>query len=92
MNTGIYESQFAKVFSNILGKYDISCYKISKYANLDEAYLSRLRNGLKSNPSPEVVIRISLALVHYSKSIRQIDIETLFHATGRTLFPKSRGY
>ena len=91
MNTGIYESQFTKVFSGILDNTNVSCYKISQYANLDEAYLSRLRNGLKGNPSPEVVIRIGLALAHCSNSIKLSDIEMLFNATGRTLFPKSRG-
>jgi hypothetical protein len=92
MSTGVYENQFGKVFSNILESSDVSCYKISQYTNLDEAYLSRLRNGLKDNPSPEVVIRIALALVHHGHKIRLSDIEKLFNATGRTLFPKSRGY
>ena len=91
MNTWFYQSQFTKVFSGILEKYDISCYKLSQYADLDQAYLSRLRNGLKGNPSPEVVIRIGLALVHCNRSIGLSDIEMLFNATGRTLFPKSRG-
>jgi len=91
MKTWFYQSQFTKVFSSILEKNDISCYKISQYTNLDGAYLSRLRKGLKGNPSPEVVIRIGLALVHCNKSIGLSDIEMLFNATGRTLFPNSRG-
>ena len=90
--TGLYKNRFAVKFSDILETHGVSCYKIAEYANIDVAYVSRLKNGVKNNPSPEVVIRIGLALAYYGKKIRLSDIEMLFNANGRTLFPKIRGY
>jgi len=92
MNTGIYVSRFGEVLSNILESSKVSCYHISQYADIDQAYLSRLKSGEKSNPSPEVMMRIGLALVHFSNEISISDVEDLFNATGRTLFPKYRSY
>ena len=80
------------VFSKILESSGVNPYKISHYADIDQGYLSRLKSGEKNNPSPEVVIRIGLALVHFSGNVKISDVEKLFNATGRTLFPKHRGY
>ena len=91
-NMGIYKTRFSEVLSDVLERFDISCYKIAQYADLNEAYLSRLRNGSMSNPSPEVIVRIGLALVNYGEKIKMNDIEKLFNATGRTLFPNHRSY
>jgi len=85
--SGPYSNDFAKVFSKLLKKADTSCYKISDYAYLDEAYLSRLRNGEKKNPSPQTLIKISLAFAHLSPVITINDIEKLFNSVGRTISP-----
>ncbi len=39
---GLYSNDFSEVFSKLLAKADVSCYRISQYTNLDEGYLSRL--------------------------------------------------
>ena len=85
MGQGLYIDKFSEVFSRLLSKRAISCYCISKFAGIDQAYLSRLRKGDKDHPSPEMVMRISLALVHCSDKVSLYDIEELFNSTGRTL-------
>jgi len=82
---GIYAQDFAKVFSRLLEENDISCYAISQFTGLDQAYLSRLRGGQKDNPSVATVIKISLALAKLGKNIKLHDIKELFHAVGRSI-------
>lgn len=85
MKTGLYANNFAEVFSRLLEKTRLSCYQITQYTNIDQGYLSRLKNGQKSNPSPEVIVKISLALAHLDAKIKISDIEALFKAVGRSL-------
>jgi len=85
MEPGLYINQFAEGFSNILEKSGVSCYQIHQYSGIDQAYLSRLRNGEKCNPSPEVIMRIGLALTHLSGNVKQCNVEDLFNAAGRSL-------
>ena len=87
---GVYSNNFAEAFSQVLEKANVSCYKISQYSHLDEAYLSRLKNGEKHNPSPETIVRISMALAHLSAEVKLYDLEKLFNATGRSLFPTKK--
>ena len=91
MVTGFYSDNFSKVFSRLLEKSSVTCYKISNYAHIDEAYLSRLKSGEKNNPTAEVVLRISLALVHLDPHITLHDIEALLNSAGRSIFPKRQG-
>jgi len=86
----LYRKDFAAVFSNLLKESGVTCYQICQFAHLDEGYLSHLRNGQKQNPSPETVVRIGLALAFYSKKLKLHQIEDLFNATGRSLFPNRR--
>jgi hypothetical protein len=45
VGVALYNDDFAKIFSELLGKSGVSCYQISKFMDLDQAYLSRLKNG-----------------------------------------------
>ncbi|MFB0557158.1 MAG: helix-turn-helix domain-containing protein [Dehalococcoidia bacterium] len=81
----LYTNDFSSIFSKLLEKTNISCYQISKYSHLDQAYLSRLRSGEKGNPSPETIVKISVALAHLSGKINLGDIEHLFNAVGRSI-------
>jgi transcriptional regulator with XRE-family HTH domain len=83
---GLFSSDFSEVFSKLLGETGVSCYRIADYTGLDPAYLSRLKNGERSNPSPETVVRIGLALAHESKKVKQHDIERLLNSVGQSLF------
>lgn len=89
MRTGIYVDSFSKVFSKLLEKTRITCYQISQYSHLDQAYLSRLKSGEMSNPGIETLMKISLALVHFSDKVTFYDIESLFNSVGRSLLIKS---
>ena len=82
---GIYAQDFAKVFSRLLEENNISCYSISQFTSLDQAYLSRLRGGQKDNPSVATVIKISLALAKLGENIKLHDIKELFNAVGRSI-------
>lgn len=84
----LYRNDFCEMFDNLLKRTGISCYQISKYTNLDGAYLSRLRNGGKSNPSAETIMKISLALAHLNEDIALHDIEGLFNSVGRSIHLK----
>ena len=84
----LYANDFSEVFSALLERSDISCYHISQYTHLDQAYLSRLKTGEKQNPSPETVIKISLALAYYSKQIQLHDIQRLFKSVGRSIITR----
>lgn len=81
----LYRNEFHKIFSELLVRADISSYKIGKYTEIDEAYLSRLRNGRKNNPSVETVMKIGLALAHLGEKISLHDIEELFNSIGRSI-------
>ena len=81
----LYSDDFARIFSNLLEKYHISCYKIEEYSNLNQSYLSRLRSGQMNNPSAETVVKISIAMAHCNKDLNLLDIERLFNACGRSL-------
>jgi len=90
MQAGLYDNNdFSKVLDRLLEKAGISYYQIYKYTNLSESYLSRLKSGERRNPSVEIIMRISLALVSLSNGkIRQHHIEELFNSLGRSLFRK----
>ena len=81
----LYANDFSKVFSTLLEKTGISCYQISQYTHLDQAYLSRLKTGKKQSPSPETVIKISLAFAHYSNQVKLHDVQKLFKSVGRSI-------
>ena len=82
---GLYANDFANAFSRILEESGASCYRIAQFANLDQAYLSRLRSGEKANPSPETVMKICLGLVRASEKATLHDCEKLFRSVGRSL-------
>ncbi len=84
----LYASDFSKVFSTLLEKNRISCYQISRYTHLDQAYLSRLKNGEKHNPSLETLIKVSLALTHYSNQVQLHDIQRLLKSVGRSIITR----
>ena len=85
MDAGLYSNSFSEVFSKILENTRVSCYQIHSYTNLDQAYLSRLKNSQKINPSPETIMKISLGLVHCCPKITLSDIDNLFKSVGRSL-------
>lgn len=82
----IYLGDFAKEFGKVLRETGVSIYKIASYTGLDEGYLSRLKSGEKQHPSPETIVKIGLALTHYSEKVTIHNVEQLFKATGRSIW------
>ena len=85
METGLYNNDFSSTFNKLLAIADVSCYQIHQFSSLDQGYLSNLRNGKKNNPSPETIVKIALALTHFSNRIKLYDIESLFRSAGRSI-------
>ena len=81
----VYSNSVSHAFSQLIEITGVSCYKISQFTHLDQAYLGRLKNSEKQNPSVETIIKISLALTHYSEKIKLYDIQELFKSVGRSL-------
>jgi hypothetical protein len=82
---GIYTNNFSKVFSDLIKKSGTTCYQIYKFTGINQAYLKRLRSGERQNPSPEIILKISLALTHFGNKITIGDIQELFGSVGRIL-------
>ncbi len=82
---GIYMDNFAKAFVQLLEQSGVTCYQIEAYTRLNQAYLSRLKKGEKINPSPETIMKISLALAHFSSKLTIDEIDSLFRSVGRSL-------
>jgi len=85
IKTGILNNQFPEKLSDLLERSGVSCYQISKFTGIDQAYLSRLRNGSKHNPSAEIIVKIGLALVRYGKGMNLYHVEQLLNSAGYTL-------
>ena len=89
MPESLYSNDFSAAFRRLLAKANVTCYQIHQFTNIDQSYLSRLKSGEKSTPSPEILMKISLALVHFSHKITVADIERLFNAVGRSIRAES---
>lgn len=85
MEEGLYNHNFSRAFSKALEKTGVTCYQIHNYTGLDQGYLSRLKSGEKGDPSFQVIVRLCVALAHYSSDFTQHDAEKLFGSVGRSL-------
>ena len=59
-----------------------SRYRLAQYTGLSQAYLMRLENGERANPSRDVVLMLGLALVENSESVTIWDIDDLLLSAG----------
>lgn len=84
MELRLYPNNFAEVFSELLEETGVTCYQISQYSHLDQAYLSRLKNGMKKNPSADTVLKIGFALTYHSKKVRLSHLTNLVKSAGYT--------
>ena len=85
METGLYNNDFSSTFNKLLARAGVTCYQIHQFSSIDQGYLSNLRNGKKNNPSPETIVKISLALAHFGSKIKLYEIESLFRSAGRSI-------
>ena len=82
---GLYQNNFAEVFSKLIAKSRVTGYQIFQFTHLDQAYIGRLKSGEKNNPSPETIVKIGLAFCHFNDKIKMSEIEMLFKSVGRSL-------
>jgi len=76
------DSEFASALRRLRVKAGKSRYKLAQWTGLSDAYLLRLENGERSNPSRDVVLLLALALVSDGKSVDTYDIEELMLSAG----------
>lgn len=75
-------SEFAELLQDLREKAKKSRYELHKVTGLDQAYLKRLEDGSKTNPSRETVLMLGFALVRGNEAIRIEDIDALLLAAG----------
>ena len=73
---------FASALKRLRLKAGKSRYKLAQWTGLSEAYLLRLENGERTNPSRDVVMLISLGLAWNCQAIDLYDIEELMLSAG----------
>jgi len=59
-----------------------SRYRLAQYCGISEAYILRLENGERSNPSRDVVLMLGLALLKGSDTLDIWDVDVLLLAAG----------
>ena len=82
---GLYQNNFAEVFSKLIAKSRVTGYQIFQFTHIDQAYIGRLKSGERNNPSPETIVKIGLAICHFNNKIKISEIEVLFKSVGRSL-------
>jgi transcriptional regulator with XRE-family HTH domain len=76
------ETEFSVMLKRLRHKAGKSRYKLAQWSGLSDAYLLRLENGERSNPSRDVVLLLSLSLVADSQAIDTYDVEELMLSAG----------
>lgn len=74
--------EFGDTLKQLRIKAGKSRYKLAQWTGLSEAYLLRLENGERANPSRDVVLLIALALTSGSQNIDIYDIEEFTLSAG----------
>ena len=75
-------SEFSELLQDLRERARKSRYELHKVTGLDQAYLKRLEDGSKTNPSRETVLMLSFALVRGNEAIQIDDVDELLLAAG----------
>lgn len=68
---------FASTLKQLRLKAGKSKYRLAQYSGLDQAYIHRLENGERRNPSRDVVLMLAIALVENSDGVNVHDVDEL---------------
>ena len=68
---------FGKTLKKLRTQASKSRYQLAQYSGLSQAYLQRLEEEKRVNPSRDVVLMVGLALVESSDSVDIWDIDEL---------------
>lgn len=86
LRKGVAMSGFPEKLRMLRHKTRKSKYKVSQYSGIDQSYILRLETGEKANPSRDVVLMLSLGLVHDSDVVGIDDVDELLLAAGYAPF------
>ena len=73
---------FADALKRLRLKAGKSRYRLTQFSGIDQAYILRLENGERTNPSRDVVLMLALALVENSETVGVYDVDELLLAAG----------
>ena len=73
---------FGETLKGLRMKSGRSRYSIARYCGITEAYILRLENGERSNPSRDVVLMLGLALIKGSEGMNIWDVDLLLLSAG----------
>ncbi|MCL5960215.1 MAG: helix-turn-helix domain-containing protein [Chloroflexi bacterium] len=79
---GAVRSEFAELLQVLRERAKKSRYELHKVTGLDQAYLKRLEDGSKTNPSRETVLMLCFALARGNEDIHLEDIDELLLSAG----------
>lgn len=71
-------------------KAGVSRYKMATLAWVDEKYVKRLELGEARHPGRDVLIRLSRALVEYTKMFTEKDVDRVLAAAGFAPAPEPK--
>ena len=75
-----YASDFSRLLRHLTAKSGKTRYRLAQCSGVDEAYIFRLENGKRHNPSRDMVLKLGLGLMHGSSSITIYDVDELLLA------------
>ena len=75
-------TEFSKTLKGLIGESGSSRYRLSRCSQVDEAYILRLENGQKQNPSRDLVIKLGMGPMQCSSSVTIDDVNGLLLSAG----------
>ena len=73
---------FSETLKKLRARAGKSRYRLAQYSGINEAYILRLENGQRFNPSRDVVMMLGLSLVENSDQVNIWDVDDLLLSAG----------
>ena len=71
------QTEFSKILKDLMDKSGKTRYRLAQCSGVDEAYIFRLENGERRNPTRDIVMKLGLGLMHDSSSVTIYDVNEL---------------
>lgn len=75
-------SRFSRKLNDLRLRSGKSVYRLAQLSDIDQGYLHRLESGARTNPTRDMVIKISLALAADCSAITINDLNELLMESG----------
>ena len=76
-----------KLLLEMAGKAGLTRHGLAKISDVDDRYLARLESGEADNPGRDILLRLAMALVHYTSMFKRADVEKVLAAAGEPPSP-----